>query len=54
LHVRGKIIEMTPSRSKPEFGSFRGLATVTNQDDVPVLSFTAFVLMRRRPADRPA
>jgi acyl dehydratase len=51
LHVRGKILEKTPSRSKPEIGSFRTQTTVTNQDDVPVLTFTSIVLIRRRPED---
>lgn len=49
LHVRGKIIEKTPSRSKPHIGSFRTRTIVTNQDDVPVMSFTSIVLIRRRP-----
>lgn len=49
LHVRGEIVEKTPSRSKPELGSFRTQTTVTNQDDVPVLRFTSIVLIRRRP-----
>ena len=50
LTVRGEIIEKTPSRSKPEIGSFRTRTTVTNQDDVPVLTFTSIVLIRRRPS----
>jgi acyl dehydratase len=50
LTVRGEIVEKTPSRSKPEIGSFRTKTTVTNQDDVPVLTFTSIVLIRRRPA----
>ena len=49
LHVRGKIIEKTPSRSKPEIGSFRTETVVTNQDEVPVMRFTSIVLIRRRP-----
>src|SRR3712207_229521 len=52
LTVRSTIVEKTPSRSKPEIGSFRSRTVVTNQDDVPVLSFTSIVLMRRRPGDR--
>src|SRR5829696_1819112 len=48
LHVRGKIIEKTPSRSRPDIGSFRTETTVTNQDDVPVMRFTSIVLIRRR------
>ena len=54
LHVRGKIIEKTPSRSKPEMGSFRTETTVTNQDGVPVMRFTSIVLIRRRPVGTPA
>ena len=49
LHVRGKIADKTPSRSKPEMGSFRSNMTVTNQDGQPVLTFTSIVLIRRRP-----
>ena len=49
IHVRGRIVEKTPSRSKPDLGSFRTETTVTNQDDVPVLRFTSIVLIRRRP-----
>jgi acyl dehydratase len=50
LHVRSRIVEKTPSRSKPEIGSFRSQVTVTNQDGVAVLTFTSIVLIRRRPA----
>jgi acyl dehydratase len=49
LHVRGKIIEKTPSRSKPHIGSFRSEMIVTNQDDQPVMTFTSIVLIQRRP-----
>ena len=49
LTVRGEILDKTPSRSKPEIGSFRTQTTVTNQDDVPVMRFTSIVLIRRRP-----
>jgi acyl dehydratase len=51
LHVHGKIIELRPSRSRPDIGSFRTVTTVLNQDRVPVMTFTSIVLMRRRPAD---
>ena len=50
LHVRGKIVDKTPSRSKPDIGSFRSEMTVTNQDEIPVMTFTSIVLIRRRPA----
>lgn len=49
LHVRGRITEVTPSRSKPEMGSFRTQTTVSNQNDEVVMTFTSIVLMRRRP-----
>jgi acyl dehydratase len=49
LEVTGKIVELRPSRSRPDIGSFRTETRVTNQDGVPVLTFTSIVLMRRRP-----
>ena len=49
LHVRGTIVEKTPSRSRAEMGSFRTDTVVSNQDDQPVMSFTSIVLIRRRP-----
>ena len=51
LTVSGKVLEATPSRSKPDIGSVRSQLTVTNQDDVPVMRFISIVLMQRRPAD---
>ena len=50
LSVRGTVIEKTPSRSKPEIGSFRTKTVVSNQHGVEVLTFTSIVLMRRRVA----
>jgi acyl dehydratase len=50
LTVRGRILEKTPSRSKPDIGSFRTQTEVTNQDGVQVMRFTSIVLIRRRPA----
>ena len=50
LHVSGRIIEKTPSRSRPEMGSFRTEMRVTNQDDASVLTFTSIVLIRRSPS----
>jgi acyl dehydratase len=50
LRVAGKILEKTPSRSKPDLGSFRTQTTVTNQHGVAVMRFTSIVLIRRRPA----
>ena len=49
LRCEAEIVEVTPSRSKPDIGSFRSRCTVFNQDDQPVLSFISIVLIRRRP-----
>lgn len=49
LRVESEIVEVRPSRSKPDIGSYRTAVTVLNQDDVPVLTFTSIVLIRRRP-----
>jgi acyl dehydratase len=51
LHVRGKILEKTPSRSRPEMGSFRTQTTVRNQSGETVMTFVSIVLIRRRPLD---
>ena len=50
LRVESEIVDVNPSRSKPDIGSFRSNVAVFNQDDVPVLRFTSIVLIRRRPA----
>jgi len=51
LRVRGQILEKTPSRSRPEMGSFRTQTIVTNQNDEVVMTFVSIVLIRRRAAD---
>lgn len=50
LTVKAKIIDKTPSRSKPEIGSMRSETIVTNQHDDVVMTLTTIVLMMRRPA----
>ena len=49
LTVRGIIVEKTPSRSKPDIGTFRTRTIVSNQDGVDVMRFTSIVMMLRRP-----
>jgi acyl dehydratase len=49
LTESGKIVEKTPSRSKPDIGSFRTETTVANQNGEVVMTFTSIVLIRRRP-----
>jgi acyl dehydratase len=51
LRVESEIVDVTPSRSKPDIGSFRSQVSVFNQEDVVVLRFTSIVLIRRRPAE---
>lgn len=51
LTVKGKIVDKTPSRSKPDIGSFRTETCVTNQDGVGVMRFKSIVIIRRRPAN---
>jgi acyl dehydratase len=49
LRCETEIVDATPSRSKPEIGSYRSTVTTLNQHDEPVLRFTSIVLIRRRP-----
>ena len=51
LHVYGKIVDVTPSRSKPTLGSIRTDMTVNNQHGKTVMTFTSIVLMLRRPTE---
>ena len=50
ITVRGTVLDKTPSRSKPDLGSFRVETIATNQDGVDVMRFTSIVLIKRRPA----
>ena len=49
LAARLEIVEVTPSRSKPDRGAVRTRCVVTNQDGDEVLTMRAVVLFRRRP-----
>lgn len=50
ISVSTRVIEATPSRSKPTIGSVRSEVEVRNQDGEPVMTFTSIYLMQRRPA----
>ncbi len=50
LTMRGTVLEKTPSRSKPDLGSFRTQTVVTNQDGIDVMRFTSIVLIKRTPS----
>ncbi|QLC24522.1 MaoC family dehydratase [Parasphingopyxis algicola] len=49
LRCESEILDKTPSKSRPEMGSYRGRTTVFNQDDDAVLSFISIGLIRKRP-----
>ena len=49
LTVTGKVVDVTPSRSKPHIGTVRTETLVTNQDHVPVMRYTSIVMFQRRP-----
>jgi acyl dehydratase len=48
LRCESEILEKTPSRSKPDMGSYRSRLTVFNQHDVAVVTFIAIDLVRVR------
>jgi len=50
LSLETEVLEKTPSRSRPEMGSFRTRTTVFNQKDEPVLRYTTIALVATRPA----
>ena len=50
LRCESEVLEVRPSRSRPEMGSLRNQMTTFNQHDEPVLRFIALPLVRRRPA----
>ena len=49
LRCETEVLEKTPSRSRPEMGSFRSRMTVLNQNDEPVMRFVSIGLVRTRP-----
>lgn len=49
LHVESEIIEILPSRSRPDQAVVRVKSTTLNQDGEPVHTFTAKVLVFKRP-----
>jgi acyl dehydratase len=49
LRCEIEVIEKTPSRSRPEMGSFRSKMRIFNQNDVLVMTFVSIGLIRTRP-----
>ena len=50
LRCETEVLEVKPSRSRPEMGSVRTQMTTFNQHDEPVVRFIALALLARRPA----
>jgi acyl dehydratase len=50
LHAVSEILEVRPSKSKPDRGMIRVRTTTFNQNDEPVMVFTGNLLVPRRPA----
>jgi len=49
LRAESEVIDKTPSKSRPEMGSYRARTTVFNQHDEPVMTLSSIGLIRRRP-----
>jgi acyl dehydratase len=49
LHARSEILEVRPSKSKPDRGMLRVRTTTFNQNNEPVMIFTGNLLVPRRP-----
>jgi acyl dehydratase len=49
LRAESEVLDKTPSRSRPDMGSYRARTTVFNQHDEPVMSLVSIGLIRRRP-----
>jgi acyl dehydratase len=50
LAARLEVLEVRPSRSRPDRGIMRGRAVTLNQHGEEVLSFVATLFFKRRPA----
>ena len=50
LHAKSEILEVRPSKSRPDRGTIRVRTTTYNQKDEPVMAFIGNLLVPRRPA----
>jgi acyl dehydratase len=50
LHVKSEVLEVRPSKSRPDRGMVRARNTTFNQNEEPVQIFTANLIVPRRPA----
>jgi acyl dehydratase len=50
LHLTSEVLDVQPSKSRPDRGLIKVRTTTLNQNDEPVQIFTAKLLVPRRPA----
>ena len=48
LHAKSEVLEVRPSKSRPDRGMIRARTTTFNQNDEPVMMFTGNLLVPRR------
>jgi len=53
LYAESEVLEVLPSKSRPDRGLIRVRTTTLNQDAEPVQIYTGNLLVPRRPADTP-
>jgi acyl dehydratase len=53
LYVESEVLEVRPSKSRPDRGLIRVRTTTLNQDGEPVQIYTGNLLVPRRPANTP-
>ena len=51
LHIESEILEIRPSKSRPQQGMIKVRTTTFNQDGEPVQVLVANMVVPRRPAD---
>ncbi len=51
LHAKSEIVEVRPSKSRPDRGMIRVRTTTFNQNDETVMMFTGNLLVPKRPAN---
>ena len=52
LHAQSEILDVRPSKSKPDRGMIRVRTTTFNQNNEPVMMFTGNLLVPKRPASQ--
>lgn len=53
LHAKSEVLEVRPSKSRPDRGVIRLRTTTFNQSDEVVQIYTGNLVVPRRPSDRP-